>query len=410
MKLTDAKIRSIKPESKPQKYFDGDGLFLFVTPAGGKLWRFKYRLQGKEKLLALGAYPEVPLRGYKGEDGEIVKGARDLVQDARLDLRRGVDPSDRKRELRKAETVKQDTFRVIAEEWYLSQKSRWQQVTFEMTKRRLEHNIFPILGERPIREITPAELRKVFDAIAAKGSLDTCRRALRNCSLIFNYAVTTERADKDVSVHLKGVYPAYQGGHQAAITDPKEVGALLRAIDAYSGARPTVGNALRLSPLVFARPGELRFCEWTEIDLDKGYWSIPGEKMKMKAAHIVPLSRQAIQILREQRALTGSMQYVFPSALSGKRPMSNNAILTALRRMGYEKAEMSGHGFRAMARTILDEVLCFPIAHIEQQLAHKVPDPLGRAYNRTHHLPQRKEMMQKWADYLDTLRTVTVSV
>lgn len=403
MKLTDTQIRNAKPGPKDYKLGDGNGLYLIIAASGGKRWRMKYTIQGKERVLSIGTYPDVPLRG-RMLDGIEIKGARDIAQEARHLLRQGVDPSKHKQERRKATLAAKATFRAIAEEWLETRRPRIKPVTLKMIENRLRNNIYPLLGERPIDQITTADLKRTLDQIQNRGSIDTCHRALWTCGQVFNYAIMTERAVKDITLPMKTAYPPARLGHRAAIVDPKGVAELLRAIDAYSGRGPMVRNALRLAPLVFVRPGELRHWEWAEIDFEQALWTIPAGKMKMGVAHCVPLSRQALDVLAEQKTLSGGGTYVFPSPRTAARPMSANAILAALRSMGYEKSEMCGHGFRAMARTILDEQLHFPIAHIEQQLAHKVSDPLGRAYNRTQHLAERREMMQAWAHFLDGLK------
>jgi integrase len=269
--------------------------------------------------------------------------------------------------------------------------------------RSLERNVFPYIGNHPIAAIKAPELLAVLRRVESRGALETAHRVRTICGQIFRYAVATGRAERDTAADLRGALPSPKEKHLAAITDPAKVGGLLRAIDGYQGGF-VVQCALRLAPLIFVRPGELRHAEWSEIDFDNAVWNIPAAKMKMKEPHLVPLSRQAIGILKELLKLTGKSKYVFPSARSFSRPMSNNAILAALRRMGFEKDEMSGHGFRAMARTILDEVLQVRPDYIEHQLAHAVRDPNGRAYNRTAHLPERRKMMQLWADYLDGLK------
>jgi integrase len=394
MALTDVKARNAKPGEKQVKLFDGDGLFLLVAPAGGKWWRFKYRFGGKEKLLALGTYPEVSLAD-----------ARQRREDARKLLANGVDPGEVKK-AQKAATVAvtENSFEVVAREWHSRQKTVWTEGHAERTMQRLERDVFRSIGQRPIGEITPPELLAVFRRIESRGAHETAHRARFVCGQIFRYAVATGRAERDPAADLRGALTPLKGKHHAAITDPKDVAPLLRAIDGYQGSF-VVKSALLLAPLVFVRPGELRQAEWTEIDLDAAEWNIPAERMKMKQAHLVPLSNRAVEILRELKALTGNSCYVFPSGRSFHRPMSNNAINAALRRMGFDKDEMTGHGFRAMARTILDEVLQVRPDFIEHQLAHAVKDPNGRAYNRTAHLVERRKMMQKWADYLDGLKS-----
>jgi integrase len=268
---------------------------------------------------------------------------------------------------------------------------------------RLESNIFPWLGKLPVADIKPKEILETLNRVVGRGANESAHRLLQICGQIFRYAIITERAERNPCTDLRGALPSVKQTHRAAITDPKAMGGLLRAIDAYEGTLAT-RCALRLAPLLFVRPGELRQAEWDEFDFENSTWTIPATKMKMGESHLVPLPKQALEILAEIKPLTGRGRYVFPSARSPKRPMSNNAVLSALRRMGYPKDEMSGHGFRAMARTILDEVLHVRPDYIEHQLAHAVRDPNGRAYNRTSHLAERIAMMQQWADYLDTLK------
>jgi len=393
MALTDIQIRKAKPNDKDYKLFDGDGLFLLVTTKGGKYWRFKYRFNDKEKLLALGTYPERSL-----------SDARQDKETARRQVSAGVDPMAVRKAL-KASRREADTnsFEVIAREWFEKFSPNWASTHSSKIKNRLENDIFPWIGSRPVSEIKAPELLTVIRKIEVRGALDTAHRAKMDCGRVFRYAIATGRAERDPSADLKGAIPMPKQGHFASITDPKLVAPLLRAIEGFQ-CSVVVKNALRLAPLVFVRPGELRKAEWSEIDLDAAEWNIPGNKMKMKAPHLVPLSRQALEILRELQPLTGSGRYVFPNLRSPLRPMSDVAILAALRRMGFDKDEISVHGFRAMARTILDEVLGFRPDYIEHQLAHAVKDPNGRAYNRTTHLAERKKMMQTWADYLDGLK------
>jgi integrase len=299
--------------------------------------------------------------------------------------------------------VTENSFEVVAREWHEKFKQRWTKVHADTTIRRIELNVFPWLGERPIGEIRAPELLAVLRRIEARGAQETAHRVKTICGQIFRYAVATGRAERDPAADLKGALPPAPKTHLAAVTDPKEVADLLRIMDGYEGSLVT-RCALCLAPLVFVRPGELRQAQWAEINLETAEWNIPAERMKMKQAHLVPLSRQAVEIMRELKPLTGSGCYVFPSLRSSARPMSNNVILAALRRMGYSKDEMTGHGFRAMARTILDEVLQVRPEFIEHQLAHAVRDPNGRAYNRTAHLEERNKMMQQWSDYLDGLK------
>lgn len=399
MALTDVAIRKVKPTDKPQRLFDGGGLYLEVSPAGGKWWRLKYRHGGKEKRLSLGTYPDTGLADARGK--------RD---DARKLLATGVDPGQhRKAEKAAGEDRAANSLEVLAREWHAKQAPTWVKDHGDRIMLRLENDIFPWLGKRPIADVTAKELLATVNRIAERGAVESAHRALQNCGQVFRYAIATGRTERNPVADLRGALPPVKQTHLAAITDPNKVGGLLRAMDAYAGSFVTK-CALRLAPLVFVRPGELRQAEWAEIDLDAGEWNIPAEKMKMREPHLVPLSAQAVAILTELQALTGGGRYVFPSARSPKRPMSNNAVLSALRRMGFDKDEMSGHGFRAMARTILDETLHFRPDYIEHQLAHTVKDPNGRAYNRTAHLAERRKMMQAWADYLDALRADTGKV
>lgn len=393
MPLTDTQIKTIKPEAKARKYTDEKGLFLLVTPSGGKLWRLKYRIDGKEKLLALGAYPDVSL-----------KAARDRRDEARKQIAEGTDPSA----ARKAETAEriaqtEHTFENVAREWFESRKSTWVPGHADKIIRRLEVNVFPWIGAHPISELTAPAVLTVARRIKDRGRLETAHRALQNISQVFRYAVATGRTERDPTTDLRGALPPTRARHMAAITDPAEVGALLRAIDGFRGTL-VVQSALRLAPLVFVRPGELRGAQWDEIDLERMEWRIPAERMKARREHIVPLSHQAVAILQELQPLTGHRQHVF-TGRDPKKPMSNVAINAALKRMGYDtKTEITGHGFRAMARTILHEELGFDRDVIEHQLAHRVPDALGEAYNRTLFLKDRKRMMQAWADHLDRLK------
>ena len=405
MPLTDLAIRKARPGINPKgepttrlyKMGDSRGLYLEVTPAGGKWWRFKYRYDGKEKRLSLGTYPDTTLAH-----------ARAKRDDARRLLAADVDPGAHRRAVRAARIERAaNSFEVVAREWFAKQKSKWVETHASKILLRLENDIFPWLGARPVAEITARELLTALDRIVARGAVESAHRVLQNCGQIFRYAIITERAERDPAATLRGALPSVKPNHRAAILEPKKIGELLRAIDGYQGSFVTK-CALRLAPLVFLRPGELRHAEWTEFDLDAAQWNILAEKMKMRSAHLVPLSTQAVAILRELHPLTGHRQYVFPGLRSPRRPMSNNTVLAALRRMGYPKEEMSGHGFRAMARTVLDEVLEFRPDFIEHQLAHAVKDPNGRAYNRTAHLRERTLMMQRWSDYLDELKTDSV--
>jgi integrase len=389
--LTDTKVRTIKPAEKPLKLFDGGGLFLLVTPTGGKLWRLKYRFGGIEKLLSIGTYPQTSLAE-----------ARQKRDDARAMLEKGIDPSDTKKAQKAAETQETETFEVIAREWHTKFSPSWADSHGGKIMRRLELYVFPWLGARPIKSITAPELLTVLRRIEAKGTIETAHRTQQNCGQVFRYAVATGRAERDPSGDLRGAIPPASGKHMATITEPKEIAGLLRSIDSYRGSIVT-RCALQLAPLVFVRPGELRHAEWSEINFETAEWRIPAEKMKAGVLHIVPLSRQALDVLREIHPLTGPGRYVFPSPRTDSRPMSSNAVLSALRRMGYEKDEMSGHGFRSMASTLLNEQGWNRDA-IERQLAHAERNSVRAAYNYAEFMPERKKMMQAWADYLDGVK------
>lgn len=393
MALTDTAIRNAKPDFKTHKMFDERGLFLQLAPSGGKWWRFNYRFGGKHKTLALGVYPDVSLRM-----------ARERRDAARRLLAEGVDPSENRKAQKAAQADRvANSFEVVAREWLAKQLPTWARSHGVKVDAMLVRDLYPYLGARPIAVITAPELLGALRRIEGRGALDTAKRARQTSGQIFRYAVATGRAERDPSGDLRGALAPPVKHHFAAVTEPKEVGPLLMALDGYHGS-PVVRAALRLAPIVFVRPGELRKARWAEIDLEAAEWRIPAERMKIRQPHIVPLSTQAVEVLRDLKPLTGHFEFVFPSARSPKRPMSDNAVLAAMRRLGIERETMCGHGFRAMARTILDEVLNYRVDLIEHQLAHAVKDANGRAYNRTAHLEARKQMMQGWADYLDKLR------
>lgn len=396
MALTAKEAKAAKPIDKPFKLSDGGGLYLLVQPNGSKYWRLDYRFAGKRKTLAVGVYPDVSLLD-----------ARDKRDKSRKMLADGIDPGENKKAVKMAgENRAANSFEVVAREWHGKFSPGWAATHSSKIIRRLEENIFPWLGARPIAEITAPELLACIRRIEARGILETAHRTLQHCGQVFRYAVQTGRAERDPSGDLRGAIPPVKDkGHFAAVTEPKQVAELLRTLDGYQGSF-VVSCALRLAPLVFVRPGELRKAEWADFDLDAAEWRY--RVTKTKTDHVVPLSSQAVAILRELYALTGDGRYVFPGARSNGRAMCDNAVLAAMRRMGIGKDEMSGHGFRAMARTVLDEVLGIRPELIEHQLAHAVRDPLGRAYNRTTHLPERKKMMQQWADYLDGLKAGAV--
>jgi len=390
MPLTNATIQKARPSEKNYRLYDEKNLYLEITPAGGKLWRLKYRFGGKEKRLALGAYPAIGL-----------KSAREARDHARALLARDIDPSVQKKARRAADGAVADTFEAIAREWHAGKSRIWSAVHARNVVARLERDIFPWLGQRPIRALTVPELLTALRRIEARGAHETAHRVQGNCSEVFSYAVAAGKAERNIVVDLRGALQPVVKMHLAAITEPQRVGELLRMIDGYQGS-PTVQCALRIAPLVFVRPGELRTAAWDDIDLEAAQWRFTVSKTHSE--HIVPLATQTLTLLEGLHPQTGQSRYVFPGARDAKRPMSNNAVLAALRRMEIHKDEMSGHGFRAMARTILDEELGFRPDIIEHQLAHRVKDPLGRAYNRTSHLAERKIMMQAWADYLETLK------
>ena len=399
MALTDTQLKNAKPKEKPYRLSDAKGLYAEIQPNGSKYWRLKYRFAGKEKRLAIGVYPKVSLKA--------ARKACDLAKDQ---LEQGIDPSQAKK-AKKVEQAKAqaNNLEVIAREWHSQQAQKWSASYTTQVLRAMERDLFPYVGTLPLDQITPPQLLAVFRRVESRGAVESAHRLKQTAGQIFRYAVATGRADRDLTPDLKGALPTPKKHHFPAITEPVQVGRLLNMLDSYQGTA-TVRAALKLAPLVFVRPKELRQAEWQEIDFGKAEWRIPGSKMKMGEDHIVPLSNQALEILEEQKLLTGHWNgYVFPSARSPRRPMSDNAILSAFRNRGISKDEMTGHGFRAMARTILDEVLGERVELIEHQLAHAVKDSLGRAYNRTTHLPERKRMMQGWADYLDLLREQTAN-
>lgn len=388
--LSDLQVKNAKPRSTDYKLSDGYGLHLLVTHTGGKLWRFQYRFDGKQKGLALGAYPEISL-------GD----ARQRRDEARKQLANDIDPSAARRLKKEEDVVAGSTFELVAREWFEKNMPVWSKSHQETVKSRLERFVFPLIGSRPISELKAPDILAMLRPIEARGVIETTHRCKTYCGQVFRYAVATGRVDRDPTSDLKGALQKKNGKHHAAITDPKELAALLRAIDDFGGTF-VVKCALQLAPHLFIRPGELQKAKWSEFDLDVGEWRFFITKTKTN--HVVPLARQAIEILKGLHRVTGDSEYLFPSLRGNDRPMSNVAMLAALRRMGYSKEEMTVHGFRATARTILDEVLGFRPDFIEHQLAHAVRDPLGRAYNRTAHLEERRKMMQVWADYLDKIK------
>ncbi|MDR1849630.1 MAG: integrase arm-type DNA-binding domain-containing protein [Zoogloeaceae bacterium] len=393
MKLTDSTIRNACAVEKPLYLFDGAGLYLEVSPAGGKLWRLKYRFDGKGRLLALGKYPAVSL-----------KEARERREEAKKLLANGADPGAVKKAQKAALiAATENTFEAVACEWFNVWKAGVAPDSATRQWSNLERHILPHLGSVPVSEVTPKVILNVLRKMEEGGLGNTVRKSKTAISQIMRHAVQTDRADRDPVPDLKGALKKTQTRHMPAITDPVKAGALLRAIDGYQG-QPEVIAALKLAPLFFVRPGEICAAKWADFDLEKGEWKYTVSKTKTE--HLVPLARQAVDILRGLHVLTGHCPLVFPGHGSMGRPISENTINAALRRMGYDtKNEMTGHGFRAMARTLLAEELRWQPEVIEHQLAHSVPDALGRAYNRTKYLKERTAMMQEWADYLDQLRT-----
>lgn len=392
--LTDTTIRNAKPREKTCTLGDGEGMYLEVMPNGQGFWRMAYRQpNGKKNRLTFGKYPEVSLAE-----------ARDKRLAARKLMAQGIDPGMARREEKHAkEKAALNTFEAVARAWLARTAADRAASTQEKNTAWLERNIFPAIGALPISTVKPWDVLSALRVIEKRGAIESAHKIKQLCGQVFRFAVASGLADRDMTVDLRGALSAVPEAHYAAITDPKEAAQLLRAIDAYDGHAYAVA-ALKLAPLVFVRPGELRTAEWSEIDLDAAEWRIPGSKMKMGQDHIVPLATQAVALLRELHAMTGHGKFVFPSVRTGERCMSENTINAALRAMGYGKDMMTGHGFRAMARTIMDEVLGERVDLIEHQLAHAVKDPNGRAYNRTAHLPARRLMMQRWADYLDAIK------
>jgi len=391
MPLTDTAIRNAKPGEKPYPIRDEKSLYLIINPSGSKWWRWDYRFAGKRKTLSMGVYPDVGL-----------KAARDRRDEARRLVADGIDPGEN-RKIQKAALLEraENSFEVVAREWYAKFSPNWAASHSSKIIRRFEREVFPWLGGRPIAEINAPELLRTIKRIEGRGILETAHRTLQNCGQVFRYAVAHGLCERDPSGDLRGALPPVKGRHFAAIVDPDGVAKLLRSFDDFNGSF-VVLCALKLAPLLFVRPGELRQAEWAQIDLEAGEWRYTVTKTD--TAHLVPLASQAVAILRELQPLTGHRRYVF-AGRNPQQPMSENTVNSALRRLGYDtQKDITGHGFRAMARTILHEELHFEPAVIEHQLAHSVPDALGTAYNRTKFLKERKVMMQVWADYLDKLR------
>ncbi len=392
MPLTDIAIRKARPGAKNTKLSDGKGLYLLLTARGGKWWRFDYRIDGKRKTLSMGTYPEVSL-----------KLARERRDESRAMVARGVDPAQTRKAHKCAlEEVAANSFESIAMEWYTKFCKDLAPTSLERVDRCLQSDLLPWVGKLPVKDVTAPVLLEVVRRVEQRGAIETAHRTLQTAGRIFRYAIATGRAERDPSQDLRGALPPKKTKHHATIVNPDGIAGLLRAIDTYEGHFVT-RCALRLAPLVFARPGELRHAEWSEVDLGREEWRIPAEKMKMRDPHVVPLSRQSLHIIRELQPLTGGGRYLFPSVRTEKRPMSENTVTGALRRLGYATGEMTGHGFRSMASTVLHEQ-GWPSDIIERQLAHAERNTIKAAYNFAQHLPERRKMMQAWADYLDGLR------
>ena len=390
--LTDTKLRALRPRASLYRVADSNGLCIEVTPAGSRLWRYRYRFNGRASMATLGEYPAVSL-----------VDARRLRDEARATLAAGTSPVAASRARRAAQAERaENTFGAIALEWIGSHGAQLAPETLKRERSMLDRFLMPALGDKPVTEIKASDVLAALRRIQDKGRIETAHRVRALAGRIMRYAVATDRAERNPVADLAGALPTPETTHFAAQTEPAAVGELLRAVDGYSG-HAVVAAALRLAPLVFVRPGELRGMRWADVDFDAAEWRYTATKTG--TPHIVPLSTQAVAILRELRALTGSSEFAFPSVRSWKRPISDNTMNAALRRIGYTTGEMTSHGWRAVARTMLDERLAFAPHLIEHQLAHAVRDPLGRAYNRTSHLPERRKMMQAWADYLDALRT-----
>lgn len=397
MALTDTAIRSAKPQDKPGKLFDGGGLFLLVTPNGGKWWRLKYRFGGKEKLLSLGVYPAISL-----------KEARKRREEAKEQIALGIDPGANRKAIKEAVRAEvNNSFEIVGREWHGKQKDSWVKSHGDKILARFVNDIFPIIGKKPVNAVTAPELLEALRRIESRGAVETAHRTLQNCSQVFRYAIATGRAERDPAADLRGALGPIKHTGFASITDTTAIGALLRDMDAYQG-NMVVRLALRMAPYVFVRPGELRRAEWAEINLDakEPEWRIPAARMKMRKLHIVPLARQVVEILQDLQQYTGQSRYLFPSMRANSAPISDVTLLAALRRMGYDKESMTVHGFRSMASTLLNE-LGYNRDWIERQLAHGEKNSVRAAYNYAEYLPERRRMMQEWADYLDALKDKT---
>ena len=391
MALTDTAIRNAKPQVKSIKLSDADGLYLLLNPNRSKWWRLDYRFEGKRKTLSMGVYPDVSL-----------KLARERCREARSLLAVGTDPGEQRKAERQAKSeAGSNTFEALAREWMATRGKEWTESYASKTKSALERNAFPAIGRKPITEITAPDVLAMLRAIESRGIVDMAHRIQQHCGAIFRYAIATGRAINDPVPSLKGALSTVRQEHYAALTDPVEFAQLLRDIEGYRG-EATTKAAMQLLALTFQRTKEVRFAEWAQFDLEAALWRIPAEIMKMREAHIVPLSTQAIEVLKRMQAITGGGRLVLPSSTSRERPISENTVVYALARMGY-KGRMTGHGFRSVASTLLNEQ-GFRSDLIERQLAHAEKNAVRAAYNRAEYLPERKKMMQEWADYLDKLK------
>lgn len=394
MALSDMKVKSAKGQEKPYKLSDEKGLHLLVNPSGTKLWRLSYRFLGKQKTLAIGVYPDVGL-----------SSAREKRDDARKLLANDIDPGEVKK-AQKASRLDRaaNSFEVVARRWHQRGEAKWSASYTKKVIQLLERDLFPWIGNKPVADLEAPDFLAVARRLEGRGIVDTAHRAMQICGQVMRFAVAEGLVSRDPVGDLRGALQTVQTEHMASTTDPVRVGEILRMFDAFKGSYQVM-QALKLAPLVFTRPGELRQAKWKDVDLDAALWSIPAEAMKMREPHLVPLSTQAVEILRDMEPFSGHLDYVFPGGRDPKRPMSDAAINAAMRRLGIDtQTELTGHGFRAMARTILHERLNFLPEVIEVQLAHKAPGPLGAAYARAKFIDQRKMMMQAWADYLDKLK------
>jgi integrase len=389
MPLTDIQIKKLKPADKPQRVYDGGGLYLEVSPAGGKLWRYKYRFGGRYKVLSIGKYPHITL-----------SEARDKHQEARKQLENGIDPSAAKKA---AKLKRTNAFGVVAEEWYHNKRGGWSENYAKDTWNRLEKNVLPWLKDRPVDEISTAELLRILRKIEARGAVESAYRVGQICGQVFIYGIACGYLENNPANNLSRALKERKVKSMPAITEPGRITGLLRVIDNADGTL-VVRSALQFIAYTFPRPGELRKAQWTEFDFEAAMWTIPADRMKMKRPHLIPLSRQAVEILKELEPLTGSGPYVFPSIRTNSRPMSENTLNVALRRLGYSKDEMVSHGFRTMASTNLHE-MGWPTEVVEMQLSHIDRNAVRAAYNKALYLEERKRMMQAWADYLDELKS-----